>query len=108
MLLALSKPVSRLTFGDDKHAGSVALLALAVFFSDVSDGQAALVQGMRRISDLARMSVWGAFYGTVLSIPIVYFFGEARRGALPGMCGGDGHSDILVVCAKNQGGKGFS
>jgi PST family polysaccharide transporter len=83
LLMILSKPVSRLTFGDDKHAVAVALLALAVFFSDVSDGQAALVQGMRRISDLARMSIWGAFYGTAFSIPIVYFFGE--RGVVPSL-----------------------
>jgi PST family polysaccharide transporter len=83
LLMILCKPVSHLTFGDDKHAMAIALLALAVFFSDVSDGQAALVQGMRRISDLARMSIWGAFYGTVFSIPIVYFFGE--RGVVPSL-----------------------
>jgi PST family polysaccharide transporter len=83
LLMILSQPVSRLTFGDDTHAAAIALLALAVLFSDVSDGQAALVQGMRRISDLARMSIWGAFYGTVLSIPIVYFLGE--RGVVPSL-----------------------
>jgi PST family polysaccharide transporter len=83
LLMILSQPVSRLTFGDDKHTTAIALLALAVFFSDVSDGQSALVQGVRRISDLARMSIWGAFYGTVLSIPIVYFLGE--RGVVPSL-----------------------
>ena len=81
MLLALSKPISWLTFKDYSHTGSVALLALAVFFADVSQGQAALVQGMRRISDLARMSVLGAFYGTLFSIPIIYFFHE--KGVAP-------------------------
>ena len=35
----------------------------------------ALVQGMRRIADLARMSVLGALFGTVFRIPIVYFYG---------------------------------
>jgi len=74
LLLILCKPLSWLTFKDYRHAGSVALLALAVFFGDISQGQAALVQGMRRIADLARMSVLGAFYGTLFSIPIIYFF----------------------------------
>ena len=83
LLLALSKPISWLTFKDYQHTGSVALLALAVFFADVSQGQAALVQGMRRISDLARMSVLGAFYGTLFSIPIVYFFHE--KGVVPAL-----------------------
>ena len=76
LLLIFCKPVARLTFGDDRRILAVALLALAVFFGDVSAGQGALVQGMRRISDLARMNVLGALYGTVFSILIVYFFGE--------------------------------
>jgi len=83
VLLALCRPVSRLTFGDDQHAGAVALLALAVFFADVSAGQSALVQGMRRIADLARMNVLGGFYGTVLSIPIVYLWRE--KGVVPSL-----------------------
>ncbi|HVU07469.1 MAG TPA: O-antigen translocase [Verrucomicrobiae bacterium] len=83
LLLAFSKPVSWLTFKDAQHTGSVALLALAVFFGDVSAGQSALVQGMRRISDLARMSIWGALYGTIFSVVIVYFFGE--RGVAPSL-----------------------
>jgi antigen flippase len=85
LLLALSKPISWLTFKDYSHTGSVALLALAVFFADVSQGQMALVQGMRRIADLARMSVLGAFYGTLFSIPIVYYFRE--NGVVPALVG---------------------
>jgi enterobacterial common antigen flippase len=83
LLLLLSKVVSRLTFGDERHSGAIALLALAVFFGDISAAQAALVQGMRRIADLARMSVLGALYGTVLSIVIVYLFGE--KGLVPSL-----------------------
>jgi PST family polysaccharide transporter len=88
LLLALCKPISWLTFKDYQHAGSVALLALAVFFADVSQGQAALVQGLRRISDLARMGVLGAFYGTLFSILIIYFYyrqGAAEKGVVPSL-----------------------
>ena len=76
LLVIFCKPVSRLSFGDERHAGLVALLAVAVFFADVSAGQMAVVQGMRRVRDLATLSVLGAFYGTLFSILIVYFFGE--------------------------------
>jgi PST family polysaccharide transporter len=85
LLLAFCQPVARLTFGDDRHTLAVALLALAAFFGDVSAGQGALVQGMRRISDLARMNVLGALYGTVFSILIVYIFGEP--GLVPALVG---------------------
>lgn len=83
LLLIFRGPVSRLTFGDELHAGPLALLALAVFFGDVSAGQAALVQGMRRIADLARMTVLGAFYGTLFSIPIIYFY--RAEGVVPAL-----------------------
>ncbi len=88
LLLIFCKQVSRLTFGDNHHAGGVALLSLAVFFGDVSAGQAALVQGVRRIADLAKMGVLGSLYGTLFSIPIVYYYyrqGMASRGVVPSL-----------------------
>jgi PST family polysaccharide transporter len=86
LLLLLSKPVSSLTFGSSGHAEAVALLALAAFFMDVSAGQGALIQGMRRIADLARMSVLGGLYGTVFSIAIVYFWRDERGIVLSLVC----------------------
>lgn len=83
LLLLFSKTVSQFTFKDNKHAGGIALLALAVFFGDISAAQGALVQGMRRISDLAKMSVLGALFGTLFSIPIVYFF--RQDGLVPSL-----------------------
>lgn len=75
-LIGFSGPVSALTFGSDQHATAVALLSIAVFFSLVSAGQGALIQGMRRISDLAKMGVLGSLFGTLISIPTVYFLRE--------------------------------
>lgn len=85
VLLAFSHPISSITFGTDRYAIPVALLSLVVFFRLVSNGQAALIQGMRRISDLARMKVLGGLYGLVLSIPIIYFFRE--DGIVPALIG---------------------
>jgi PST family polysaccharide transporter len=75
-LMVFSGPVSTLTFGSDQHATTVALLSIAVFFNLVSAGQGALIQGMRRISDLAKLGVLGALFGTLISIPTVYFLRE--------------------------------
>ena len=86
LLLVFSKPLSLLTFGDSRHAAAIALLSLAAFFGDISGGQGAVVQGMRRIADLARMSVLGALYGTVFSIVIIYIYhqhGVAEQGVVP-------------------------
>ena len=83
LLAVFSRKVSALTFGTDQHAGAVALLSLAVFFRLVANGQGALIQGMRRIADLAKMGVLGALFGTMISIPVVYFFRE--EGVVPSL-----------------------
>ena len=85
LLAVFSRQVSALTFGNDRHAAPVALLSLAVFFSLVAGGQGALIQGMRRIADLARMGILGTFFGLLVSIPLVYFLRE--RGVVPALVG---------------------
>jgi PST family polysaccharide transporter len=83
LLLLLCRPVSMWTFGDYNHVGAVALLSLVAFFLDISEAQKALVQGMRRIADLARMNILGALGGTIFSIAIVYFWKE--QGLVPSL-----------------------
>jgi PST family polysaccharide transporter len=77
------RQLSALTFGTDEHAGAVALLSLVVLFRVVAEGQDALVQGMRRIADLAKQSVLGMLFGTMMSIPVVYFLRE--EGVAPSL-----------------------
>ena len=83
LLVLFCKPVSLWTFGNYQHAGAVALLALVAFFMDISEAQKALVQGMRRIADLAWMNILGALYGTVFSIAIIYKWKE--QGVVPSL-----------------------
>ena len=83
LLVVFSGPAARLTFGSSQNSAAVSLLSLAVFFRLISAGQGALIQGMRRISDLARMGVLGALYGTLISIPLVYFLRE--KGIVPSL-----------------------
>jgi len=82
-IIAGSHYVSLLTFGSDQHAPAVALLSVVVFFGLVADGKGALVQGMRRIADLARMGVLGAFFGTLIAIPLVVVLRE--QGIVPAL-----------------------
>jgi antigen flippase len=84
-LMAVAGPVAAFSFGDDRNAGAIALLAIAVLCRVVSDGQAALLQGLRRIADLAKMGMLGALAGTLLSIVLVYGLGE--RGIVPSLVG---------------------
>ena len=81
LLVALARPVSALTFGTDSFAVPVALLSLAVLFRVVSDGQRALIQGLRRLPELATITVLGGVIGTAASVALVYAFRE--RGVVP-------------------------
>jgi PST family polysaccharide transporter len=76
LLALLSGPVSRLTFGDSQHTLPIALLSLTVLFGAVSGGQGALIQGLRRIKDLARMNVLGGVAGSAATIALVYLLRE--------------------------------
>jgi PST family polysaccharide transporter len=92
LLLLFSTRVSTLTFGNEEHAPAVCLLSVAVFLQLVSDGQGALIQGMRRIFDLAKMGVLAALYGTIISVTLVYIFRD--KGVVPSLVGTAGMSVI--------------
>lgn len=83
LLIVFSRQISKITFGSTQHAAAVSLLSLAVLFQLISAGQGALIQGMRRIADLAKMNVISASWGLTISIPIVYFFRE--KGIVPSL-----------------------
>ncbi len=76
LLAALAVPIASLTFGSTERSLAVALLALAVLFKLIADGRAALIQGTRRLRDLAKMQVIGALVGTGLGVLAVYVLGE--------------------------------
>ena len=93
VLALFATPVAELSFGSARHSHDVALLGLAVLFSIVAGGQAALLQGLRRIADLARMTALGAALGTLASIPIVYLLRE--DGVVPALVAGAGISALI-------------
>lgn len=80
-MLVLSKPISIATFATPDYAGAIALLSVAVFFMAISEGQTALIQGLRRITDLAALKIIGAVLATALSIPFLFYFG--LNGVVP-------------------------
>ncbi|GFO68996.1 O-antigen translocase [Geomonas limicola] len=74
-LAAFSLPLSRVSFGTPRYAGSVAALGLTLWAGSLAAAQGSLLTGTRRIADLARISVLGSLAGTALSLPCYYFWG---------------------------------
>lgn len=50
------------------------LLGLGVFFTILSNGYVALLQGMRLLKQLAKATIAGAFVGSVVTILLVYYW----------------------------------
>jgi PST family polysaccharide transporter len=97
-MVVFSKFLSKMTFGDESHAVAVAFLGLAAMFGEISAAQGALLQGMRRIADLARLNVVGTFLGSVISIAIIYAFarrGIAENGVVPALVCGAGMNIVI-------------
>lgn len=83
VMVALCVPLSRMTFGNADYAGSIAVLGVTLLAGAIAAGQGCIINGTRRIGDLAKMSVHGALNGTLISIPCFYLWGEA--GIVPSL-----------------------
>ena len=83
---ALCVPISRWVFDDQTHAYSVALLGAVIFLSIISSGQKALVQGLRRIGDLARIQGLSVVFSSIVAIGIYAWLRE--DGIVPALIAG--------------------
>ena len=81
LVLAFAPMLSRLTFGDSNHVFGVAVMSVTLLFADISAGQTALLQGLRRLRDLAASQLVGALFGAVASVGLVWWLRE--RGIVP-------------------------
>lgn len=76
LLWTLREPVAHWVFGDIAHAEEVGWLGLGVLLTLIAGSQTALLQGLRRIGDLARVSIISAFFGALVGILLVCWLGE--------------------------------
>ncbi|MGB3151821.1 MAG: O-antigen translocase, partial [Maribacter sp.] len=79
--IVLSPTLSQLTFGNKDYTWSFVWLSLTLLIDIVSKAQVTVLQGVRRLQDLAKASVYGSFAGLLTAIPLFYFFGS--KGIVP-------------------------
>lgn len=63
--------------GGPEYSAQVGWLALGVALSVAGASQGALIQGMRRIGDMARLTVYGAVLNTALGAALLWRWGHA-------------------------------
>tara|TARA_R110002110_G_scaffold281153_2_gene495751 strand:+ start:1764 stop:3233 length:1470 start_codon:yes stop_codon:yes gene_type:complete len=67
--------VSEWMFGNTAHTTEVILIGVAVLLSLMGAAQTALLQGLRRIADLGRVTVLAAIVGTIVGLLAVWHYG---------------------------------
>lgn len=74
---------SEIAFGNDQYFWSFILLSAMIFFSALASGETSLLQGTRRLKDLAQTSLIGSVTGLLVGVPMYYFWGT--NGIAPAM-----------------------
>lgn len=81
--IILSPWLSKWTFGDESFTLAFMWLALVVGMNILTEGQLAILKGMRQLRALAKASMIGSVIGLVTAVPFYFFFGKA--GIVPSL-----------------------
>lgn len=82
-MMLFSPLISELTFGSHQYTLDIAALGIIILLANLSDGQMALIQGMRQIGDMARAQVIGTALATGVAITLYSWLG--LRGIVPSL-----------------------
>lgn len=83
VMVVFCVPLSLVTFGTKEYALPITALGITLLTGAVAGGQGCVINGTRRIHDLAKISIIGAVSGTLISIPCLYFWEQA--GIIPSL-----------------------
>lgn len=81
--VSLAPLLSQWTFGNGDYTWAFVWLSVTVFLHAISKGQSTILQGTRRLKDMAKSGVIGTALGLFTSIPLYYWFG--LKGIVPAM-----------------------
>ena len=74
-LVVFAPWINQITFPGEDYVTGIRLLGLAVFFRNGASCQMALLQGTRRIADIARIAIFAAVSATLISFTFYYTLG---------------------------------
>ena len=83
LALVFSPLLSKVTFGNGDYTWGFIILSSTLLINQICVGQRVILQGMRRLKDLAKASAIGATVGLIVSVPLYYWIGV--KGIVPTM-----------------------
>ena len=71
----MSSWLSEIAFGNSDYTVSFILISIAIFFNQLTVGNLAILQGLRKLNNLAKATLWASFCSLIVIIPLYYYFG---------------------------------
>lgn len=81
--LSFAPVLSKTSFGDNGYTWGFVLISCILLLNALAKGNKAILQGMRRLKDLARSTVIGSLVGLLSSVPLYYLYGI--KGIVPSL-----------------------
>ena len=68
--------LSKVTFGSDDYSFGLKCLSLTLLLVQLTNSNLVILQGMRKLGQLAKANLIGNLLGVIFSLPLFYFFGS--------------------------------
>ena len=76
IIVACCSPLlSKASFGNYDYTIPFIILSITLLLDQLSAGQRVVLQGMRRLKDLAKCTAFGVTFGLITSVPLYYWLG---------------------------------
>ena len=74
LTIILSPQLSELTFENRQYTSAFIWLSISLLFNQLTSGQLAVLQGLRKLKLLAKANLFGSFLGLLVTLPLYYYF----------------------------------
>lgn len=81
--IVLAPQLSKWYFADSSHTLAFVWISLVVGLNILTDGQLAILKGMRQLRALAKASMYGSIVGLITGVPCYYLWGQG--GIIPSL-----------------------
>ena len=76
IIVACCSPfLSKMSFGNYDYTIPFIILSVTLLLDQLSAGQKVVLQGMRKLKELAKCTAFGVTFGLITSVPLYYWFG---------------------------------
>lgn len=73
-MLFFSAEISQVSFGNNNYSFLFVWGSISILIKQITNVNLAVLQGLRKVKDLAKANMFGAIFGIIISVPLFYFF----------------------------------